>query len=63
MKFKDIKKKLIKDGWFIVEQKGSHVQFKHPVKRGRVTLPFHGNKEITIETLKSISKQSGIELP
>jgi len=49
------------DGWFRVGQKGDHVQFKHPTKRGRVTVP-HPSREIPIGTLKSIEKQSGLKL-
>ena len=63
MKFQEVLKKLKKDGWFVVDQVGSHVQLRHPVKRGRVTLPRHGNKDIPIGTLKSIAKQSGVEFP
>ncbi len=63
MKFQDVLKKLNKDGWYIVNQNGSHVQLKHSYKQGRVTLPKHSNKDIPIGTLKSISKQSGVPLP
>lgn len=63
MKFQEVLKRLKKDGWYVVDQVGSHVQLKHPVKKGRVTLQKHGNKDIPIGTLKSIARQSGIELP
>lgn len=63
MNFQDVLKKLKKDGWYVVDQVGSHVQLKHPTKPGRVTLPKHGSKYIPIGTIKSIAKQSGIELP
>jgi predicted RNA binding protein YcfA (HicA-like mRNA interferase family) len=49
------------DGWFKVGQKGDHIQFKHPTKPGRVTVP-HPNRDIPIGTLKSIEKQSGLKL-
>ena len=49
------------DGWYEVAQKGSHVQFKHPTKPGRVTVP-HPERDIPIGTLKSIERQSGIKL-
>jgi predicted RNA binding protein YcfA (HicA-like mRNA interferase family) len=49
------------DGWVRVVQKGSHVQFKHPHKKGRVTVP-HPERDIPIGTLKSIEKQSGLKL-
>ena len=54
-------KMIKKDGWYKVDQKGSHVQFRHPVKKGRVTVP-HPEKDIPIGTLKSIEYQSGIKL-
>jgi predicted RNA binding protein YcfA (HicA-like mRNA interferase family) len=52
---------LRRDGWFQVAQKGSHVQFKHATKSGRVTVP-HPKREIPPGTLKSIEKQSGLKL-
>ncbi|MDR1147302.1 MAG: type II toxin-antitoxin system HicA family toxin [Spirochaetaceae bacterium] len=48
------------DGWFIYEQNGSHIQLKHHVKKGRVTVPNHRG-EIKKGTLNSILKQSGLE--
>lgn len=52
---------LRKDGWFEVARKGSHVQFKHTDKAGRVTVP-HPKRDIPIGTLKSIEKQAGLKL-
>lgn len=52
---------LKKDGWEQVAQKGSHVQFKHPTKPGRVTVP-HPKKDMPLGTLKSIERQAGIKL-
>ncbi|WP_332657389.1 type II toxin-antitoxin system HicA family toxin [Brevundimonas sp.] len=49
------------DGWVLVAQKGSHQQFKHPTKPGRVTVP-HPSKDFPMGTLKSIEKQSGVKL-
>jgi len=49
------------DGWTQVDRKGSHVQFRHPTKRGRVTVP-HPRKDIPVGTLRSIEKQSGLKL-
>jgi len=48
-------------GWFQVAQKGSHVQFKHPTKPGRVTV-VHPKKDIPLGTLRSIERQSGLRL-
>jgi predicted RNA binding protein YcfA (HicA-like mRNA interferase family) len=49
------------DGWVEVAQKGSHIQFKHPTKSGRVTLP-HPKKDLPLGTLRSIEKQAGLKL-
>jgi predicted RNA binding protein YcfA (HicA-like mRNA interferase family) len=49
------------DGWRPVAQKGSHVQFKHPLKPGRVTV-VHPKKDIPPGTLRSIEKQAGLRL-
>jgi predicted RNA binding protein YcfA (HicA-like mRNA interferase family) len=54
--------KLLKmDGWHEVNQVGSHKQFKHPKKKGRVTIP-HPDRDLPIGTLKSIEKQAGFKL-
>lgn len=52
-------KKLLDDGWYEVNVVGSHHQFKHPSKKGRVTVK-HPDKDIPIGTLKSIFKQAGL---
>ena len=54
-----MKKLLLEDGWYQVKQKGSHHQYKHPVKSGKVTIPEHGG-DIHIDTVKSIKRQAGI---
>lgn len=51
---------LLKDGWYEVEVRGDHHQFKHPTKKGRVTVP-HPTKDIPIGTLKNIARQAGIK--
>jgi predicted RNA binding protein YcfA (HicA-like mRNA interferase family) len=39
MKISEILRLLQDDGWFLVATRGSHRQYKHPVKPGRVTVP------------------------
>lgn len=56
---KQIIKKLKDDGWYEVGCDGDHHQFKHPTKKGRVTVT-HPKKDIPVGTLKSITKQAGI---
>ena len=52
---------LIVDGWELVATKGSHHQFKHPSRPGRVTVP-HPKRDIPMGTLRSIEKQAGLNL-
>lgn len=54
---------LKEDGWFLKDQKGSHRQFLHSVKNGKVTVTMHGNKDIPTGTLASIFRQAGIKKP
>ncbi|TPQ38106.1 addiction module toxin, HicA family [Bradyrhizobium guangdongense] len=61
MNSREIISALQRDGWVQVAQKGSHTQFKHPTKTGRVTVP-HPKRDIPLGTLKSIEKQSGLKL-
>ena len=61
MNSRDVIKALQKDGWYEVNQVGSHKQFKHATKPGRVTVP-RPKRDIPIGTLKSIEKQAGIKL-
>jgi len=49
------------DGWTIVHTRGSHRQFKHPRKRGRVTVAGHPNDDLAPGTLNSILKQAGLK--
>jgi predicted RNA binding protein YcfA (HicA-like mRNA interferase family) len=61
MHSREVIKLLQKDGWYEVNQVGSHKQFRHPTKKGRVTVP-HPNRDIPMGTLKSIEKHAGIKL-
>ena len=61
MRSREVITALEQAGWEQVRQKGSHIQFKHPDRQGRVTVP-HPNPDIPINTLKSIEKQSGLKL-
>ena len=47
------------DGWYLVATKGSHRQYKHPEKGGRVTVP-HPKKDLPKGTVNSILKQAGL---
>ncbi|MDR3227600.1 MAG: type II toxin-antitoxin system HicA family toxin [Prevotellaceae bacterium] len=55
----EILRLLLADGWFLQEQHGSHRQFKHPTKKGRVTLRGKDNSVLSQFELNSIFKQTG----
>lgn len=61
MKVRDILKLLADDGWFLVVTEGSHRQFKHGTKKGRVTVPGKPNHELPPGTLNSILRQAGLK--
>ena len=56
---REVIKLLQKDGWYEVNIVGSHHQYKHPFKKGRVTVK-HPDKDIPRKTLDSIEMQSGL---
>ncbi len=58
---RDVISALRADGWFEVNHEGSHKQFKHSTKTGRVTV-VHPSRDIPGGTLRSIEKQSGLKL-
>lgn len=59
---REIIRMLEDDGWYEVAVVGSHHQFKHPKKPGRVTVK-HPTKSIPPKTLRSIERQSGFRFP
>jgi predicted RNA binding protein YcfA (HicA-like mRNA interferase family) len=61
MKIREVIKLIEGDGWILVATKGSHRQYKHATKRGRVTIPGHMNDDVEAGTLHSILKQAGLK--
>ena len=61
MKVRDVVRLLTNDGWEQVSQKGSHRQFKHTTKAGKVTVPGKLSDDVPIGTLKSILRQARLE--
>jgi predicted RNA binding protein YcfA (HicA-like mRNA interferase family) len=61
MKVSEILRFLVEDGWFLVATRGSHRQFKHPTKTGRVTVPGKPSDELAPGTLSSIKKQAQLK--
>ncbi len=49
------------DGWYLVATRGSHRQFKHPVKPGRVTIAGKPSDDLAPGTAGSIMKQAGLK--
>jgi predicted RNA binding protein YcfA (HicA-like mRNA interferase family) len=61
MKYRDLVKIIEQDGWYWKRTVGSHQQYKHPSKPGRVTVAGHPGKDVPEGTRKSILKQAGLE--
>ena len=59
---RELARALGKLGWVVVVQKGSHAQFKHPTRAGRVTIPLHAGETIGPSLLRSIMSQAGISV-
>jgi len=61
MKVSEILAKIQADGWFLVTMQGSHRQFKHSTKSGRVTVAGKPSDDLAPGTLNSILKQAGLK--
>ncbi|MDJ0534253.1 MAG: type II toxin-antitoxin system HicA family toxin [Xenococcaceae cyanobacterium MO_207.B15] len=61
MKVREVIKILEGDGWYLKRTRGSHRQYKHPMKSGTVTVSGKLSVDVPIGTLKSIWKQAQIE--
>ena len=55
-------RRLVEDGWAETKGRGSHRNFRHPAKPGKVTVPFHGNRDLPIGTIRSLERQTGLDL-
>ena len=61
MKSSELVRKLKRNGWFVVRQKGSHMIMKHPVKPGQLVVPDHGRNEVGKGLANKIFKDAGIK--
>jgi predicted RNA binding protein YcfA (HicA-like mRNA interferase family) len=61
LKVRDAIKLIEDDGWSLVATRGSHRQFKHPLKPGRVTIAGKPSDDLAPGTLNSILKQAGLK--
>lgn len=60
MTVREVKRLIEADGWVYKTTRGSHDQYVHPTKPGKVTIPNHGG-DIPAGTLNSILKQAGLK--
>jgi predicted RNA binding protein YcfA (HicA-like mRNA interferase family) len=63
MKVREVTRLLVDDGWFLVVTRGSHRQFKHAAKPGRVTVAGAPSDDLPPGTLNSILKQARLKGP
>jgi len=61
MKVREIIRQIEADGWYLVASRGSHRQYKHPSKSGRVTIAGKRSDDLAPGTLNSILKQAGLK--
>jgi predicted RNA binding protein YcfA (HicA-like mRNA interferase family) len=60
MKVREVIRYIEEDGWVLVHTRGSHRQFKHPTKRGKVTVAGAPSDDLHPKTLRSILRQAGL---
>ena len=60
MRFREIEKLVLDDGWILADVNRSHHQYKHPIKPGKVTIPNHRG-DIPQRVVNSILKQAGLK--
>ena len=63
MKIREVIRLIEEDGWFLVATRGSHRQFKHARKPGRVKIAGHRGDDLAPGTLNSVLKQAGLRKP
>jgi predicted RNA binding protein YcfA (HicA-like mRNA interferase family) len=60
MKFYEIERVILRDGWRLKTVNGSHYQYVHPVKKGKVTIPYHPG-DLDTRAIRSIMKQAKLK--
>lgn len=61
MKSSQLVRMLKKDGWYKVDQTGSHMKMRHPTKQNQLAVPFHGSKEVGKGLANKILKDAGLK--
>ena len=59
MRFRELEKIVKQDGWYLVDSSGSHHQYKHPTKKGKVTIPRHTG-DVNPRIVKYVLQQAGL---
>ena len=59
LKVRDIIRMLLAEGWVLIKMRGDHRQYKHPTKKGKVTVAGKPNDDVDGLVLQSILKQAG----
>ena len=60
MKVREVRKAIEADGWTYQYTRGDHHHYKHPTKKGKVTIPGKDSDDLARKTAKSILKQAGL---
>ena len=60
MTFKELEKIILADGWIYKSCSGSHYQYSHSVKKGKVTIPHHKG-DLSKAVINSVYKQAGLK--
>jgi predicted RNA binding protein YcfA (HicA-like mRNA interferase family) len=63
VKFREIVRLIEEDGWQLSRQRGSHRQYSHPTKPGKMTIAGHPNKDVPKGTAANILRQAGLKRP
>lgn len=61
LKVRELIRLIEDDGWFLSRTRGSHRQFKHPIKKGAVTIAGKSSDTVHPKTLSSVLKQAQLE--
>ena len=61
MKSSELYKLLIKNGWYPISQKGSHVKMRHDIKEGTIIFPNHGSQEVGKGLEQKLLKDAGLK--
>jgi len=60
VKVREVIRRIEQDGWYLVGQRGSHRQYRHPRKPGRVTVAGKAGDDMAVGTVRSVFRQAGL---